>query len=205
MWNLAAGARGDLGLPHVSLHASAGSHGELAGVLLTRAYHEAKVSTATRCSRPDTATGRTARDSDDGQSRRVREARHHPDGGVDLRSAAREGRLRCGVPDASRTRTRSACSTRHPGDRCDPCTEWAATLYYDGANLNAVMGISRPGGHGLSDNRPLQPAQVLHPAPRRRRPRAQARSRCPTVSRLSCATLVVRREDGINHGARAPL
>src|SRR4051794_20807818 len=28
------------GLPHVSLQPSAGSHGELAGVLLTRAYHE---------------------------------------------------------------------------------------------------------------------------------------------------------------------
>ena len=44
-----------------------------------------------------------------------------------------------------------------------------ATLYYDGANLNAVMGISRPGRHGLR-HRALQPAQVLHPAPRRRRP-----------------------------------
>ena len=28
------------GLPHVSLQPSAGSHGELAGLLLTRAYHE---------------------------------------------------------------------------------------------------------------------------------------------------------------------
>ena len=43
-----------------------------------------------------------------------------------------------------------------------------ATLYYDGANLNAIMGISPPGRHGLR-HRPLQPAQVVHPAPRRRR------------------------------------
>ena len=44
-----------------------------------------------------------------------------------------------------------------------------ATLYYDGANLNAIMGISRPGRHGLR-HRALQPAQVVHPAARRRRP-----------------------------------
>ena len=43
-----------------------------------------------------------------------------------------------------------------------------ATLYYDGANLNAIMGICRPGRHGLR-HRPLQPAQVVHPAARRRR------------------------------------
>ena len=49
------------GLPHVSLQPSAGSHGELAGVLLTRAYHEAAASSATRCSRPTPRTARTRR------------------------------------------------------------------------------------------------------------------------------------------------
>ena len=44
-----------------------------------------------------------------------------------------------------------------------------ATLYYDGANLNAVMGSRAPGRHGLR-HRPLQPAQVVHAAARRRRP-----------------------------------
>ena len=34
------------------------------------------------------------------------------------------------------------------------------TLYYDGANLNAIMGRTRPGGHGLGHS-PLQPAQDL--------------------------------------------
>ena len=45
-----------------------------------------------------------------------------------------------------------------------------ATLYYDGANLNAVMGRTRPGRHGLR-HRPLQPAQDVHAAARRRRTR----------------------------------
>ena len=54
-----------------------------------------------------------------------------------------------------------------------------ATLYYDGANLNAVMGISRPGDMGF-DIVPLQPAQVVHAAPRRRRPGLRPDRRRPT-------------------------
>ena len=40
MWNLERALAEITGLPHVSLQPSAGSHGELAGLLLTRAYHE---------------------------------------------------------------------------------------------------------------------------------------------------------------------
>ena len=39
MWRLQRRWREICGLPHVSLQPSAGSHGELAGLLLTRAYH----------------------------------------------------------------------------------------------------------------------------------------------------------------------
>ncbi|MDX6721210.1 MAG: glycine dehydrogenase subunit 2, partial [Solirubrobacteraceae bacterium] len=39
MFNLQEALAEIAGLPHVSLQPSAGSHGELAGVLLTRAYH----------------------------------------------------------------------------------------------------------------------------------------------------------------------
>ena len=45
------------GLPHVSLQPSAGSHGELAGVLLTRAYHEDRGDQRTKILTPDTAHG----------------------------------------------------------------------------------------------------------------------------------------------------
>src|SRR5262245_51755915 len=40
MWLLQESLAEICGLPHVSLQPSAGSHGELAGLLLTRAYHE---------------------------------------------------------------------------------------------------------------------------------------------------------------------
>ncbi len=60
-----------------------------------------------------------------------------------------------------------------------------ALLYYDGANLNAVCGIARPGDMGF-DIHALQPAQdVLRPA-RRRRPRRVARWRCGGCSRRIC-------------------
>ena len=49
------------GLPHVSLQPSAGSHGELAGVLLTRAFHEANGDQRTRSSRPTPRTAPTRR------------------------------------------------------------------------------------------------------------------------------------------------
>ncbi|HEX8159488.1 MAG TPA: aminomethyl-transferring glycine dehydrogenase subunit GcvPB, partial [Solirubrobacteraceae bacterium] len=45
------------GLPHVSLQPSAGSHGELAGVLLTRAYHADRGEERTKVLTPDSAHG----------------------------------------------------------------------------------------------------------------------------------------------------
>ena len=52
--------------------------------------------------------------------------------------------------------------------------EAGGLCYYDGANLNAVMGIVRPGGHGLRRGAPEPPQDLLHP-PRGRRPRGRGR------------------------------
>ena len=49
MWRLERALAEICGLPHVSLQPSAGSHGELAGLLLTRAYHEDRGEQRTRC------------------------------------------------------------------------------------------------------------------------------------------------------------
>src|SRR5260370_13616821 len=57
MWNLQQALAEISGLPHVSLQPSAGSHGELAGLLLTRALHEARGEHRTRVLTPDTAHG----------------------------------------------------------------------------------------------------------------------------------------------------
>ena len=57
MWELQEALGEIAGLPHVSLQPSAGSHGELAGVLLTRAYHEDRGEFRTKVLTPDTAHG----------------------------------------------------------------------------------------------------------------------------------------------------
>src|SRR5271154_2098275 len=57
MWNLQGALAEVSGLPHVSLQPSAGSHGELAGVLLTRAYPQDLGEVRTKVLAPDTAHG----------------------------------------------------------------------------------------------------------------------------------------------------
>ena len=54
-----------------------------------------------------------------------------------------------------------------------------ALLYYDGANLNAVCGISRPGRHGLR-HRPLSTCT--------RRSRSRTAAAGPAAGRSRCAT-----------------
>src|ERR1700749_2020347 len=57
MWRLQTALGEISGLPHVSLQPSAGSHGELAGVLLTRAFHEDRGEHRSKVLTPDTAHG----------------------------------------------------------------------------------------------------------------------------------------------------
>ena len=57
MWLLQQSLSEICGLPHVSLQPSAGSHGELAGLLLTRAYHADRGESRTKVLTPDTAHG----------------------------------------------------------------------------------------------------------------------------------------------------
>ena len=57
MWLLQETLGEICGLPHVSLQPSAGSHGELAGLLLTRAFHADRGEERTKVLAPDTSHG----------------------------------------------------------------------------------------------------------------------------------------------------
>jgi glycine dehydrogenase subunit 2 len=148
MWNLERSLSEIAGLPHVSLQPSAGSHGELAGVLLTRAYHADRgESGRTKVLTPDTAHGTNPATVTMAGLEVVKVATN-PDGGVDLDDL----RAKAGGDTACLMLT-------NPNTLgiFDPNIEEIAsvvhgvggTLYYDGANLNAVMGISRPGDMGF--------------------------------------------------------
>ena len=147
MWNLERSLSEVAGLPHVSLQPSAGSHGELAGVLLTRAYHEDRGENRHKVLTPDTAHGTNpATVTMAGYT--VVKVGTNADGGVDvddLRAKADED-VACLMLTNPNT---LGLFDRNIEEIAKIVHGVGATLYYDGANLNAVMGRTRPGDMGF--------------------------------------------------------
>src|SRR5271165_4651095 len=147
MWRLQAALAEISGLPHVSLQPSAGSHGELAGVLLTRAYHEDRGETRRKVLTPDTAHGTNPATVTMAGMEVVKLATDAA-GGVDLDDlrAKAEPEVACLMLTNPNTlglfdpNIQEIAAIVHGV---------GATLYYDGANLNAIMGLSRPGDMGF--------------------------------------------------------
>jgi glycine cleavage system P protein (glycine dehydrogenase) subunit 2 len=147
MWRLQEALGEIAGLAHVSLQPSAGSQGELAGVLLTRAYHEDHGERRSKVLTPDTAHGTNPATVTMGgyQVVKVQSDAHGNVDLDDLRAKADEdvaclmltnpstlGLFETGIEEIERI-----------------VHGVGATLYYDGANLNAIMGICRPGDMGF--------------------------------------------------------
>lgn len=147
MWNLQESLGEIAGLPHVSLQPSAGSHGELAGVLLTRAYHEDRGEHRTKVLTPDTAHG-TNPATVTMAGYEVVKVGTNADGGVDVDD------LRAKADDQVACLMLTNPSTLglfdpNIAEIAEIVHGVGATLYYDGANLNAIMGITRPGDMGF--------------------------------------------------------
>ena len=147
MWLLQESLAEICGLPHVSLQPSAGSHGELAGLLLTRAYHADRGEERTKVLAPDTSHGTNPASVTMAGYEVVKVATNER-GGVEMDD------LRAKVDDDVACLMLTNPNTLGLFD--ENIAEIAAlihaaggTLYYDGANLNAVMGQSRPGDMGF--------------------------------------------------------
>jgi glycine dehydrogenase subunit 2 len=147
MWLLQRSLAEICGLPNVSLQPSAGAHGELGGLLLTRAYHADRGETRGKVLTPDTAHGTNPATVTMAGYEVVKVASDDR-GGIDvddLRAKATED-VACLMLTNPNTlglfdeRIEEIAKIVH---------DTGATLYYDGANLNAVMGISRPGDMGF--------------------------------------------------------
>src|SRR5882757_1040502 len=135
------------GLPHVSLQPSAGSHGELAGVLLTRAYHADRGEERTKVLTPDSAHG-TNPATVTMAGYEVVKVKLDADGGVDvedLRAKADESVAYLMLTNPSTL----GIFDPNIEEIARIVHDVGATLYYDGANLNAIMGICRPGDMGF--------------------------------------------------------
>jgi glycine dehydrogenase subunit 2 len=147
MWRLQDALSEIAGLPHVSLQPSAGSHGELAGVLLTRAFHEDRGERRTKVLTPDSAHG-TNPATVTMAGYEVVKVGTDERGNVDLddlRAKATED-VACLM-----LTNPSTLGLFEPGIEqiAQIVHDVGATLYYDGANLNAIMGICRPGDMGF--------------------------------------------------------
>jgi glycine dehydrogenase subunit 2 len=147
MWRLQHALGEIAGLPHVSLQPSAGSHGELAGVLLTRAYHEDRGEHRTKVLTPDTAHG-TNPATVTMAGYEVVKVGTDAQGNVDLDDL----RAKADEDVACLMLTNpSTVGLFEPGieEIARIVHGVGATLYYDGANLNAIMGVCRPGDMGF--------------------------------------------------------
>jgi glycine dehydrogenase subunit 2 len=147
MWLLQESLAEICGLPHVSLQPSAGSHGELAGLLLTRAYHADRGEARTKVLAPDTAHGTNPASVTMAGYEVVKVATNER-GGVEMDD------LRAKVDDDVACLMLTNPNTLGLFDENIAAIaalihEVGGTLYYDGANLNAVMGQSRPGDMGF--------------------------------------------------------
>ncbi|MCW3026471.1 MAG: glycine dehydrogenase subunit 2 [Solirubrobacterales bacterium] len=147
MWNLQAALAEIAGLPHVSLQPSAGSHGELAGVLLTRAYHEDRGQTRHKVLTPDTSHGTNPATVTMAGLEVVKLATNES-GGIDIEDlkAKADEDVACLMLTNPNT---LGIFDENILQIAEIVHGVGATLYYDGANLNAVMGISRPGDMGF--------------------------------------------------------
>jgi len=147
MFNLQRALGEIAGLPHVSLQPSAGSHGELAGVLLTRAFHEDRGERRTKVLTPDTAHGTNPATVTMAGYEVVKLATDAR-GNVDLDDL----RAKADQDVACLMLTNpSTLGLFEPqiAQIAEIVHGIGATLYYDGANLNAIMGICRPGEMGF--------------------------------------------------------
>jgi len=147
MWRLQGALAEISGLPHVCLQPSAGSHGELAGVLMTRAYHEERGEQRHKVLAPDTAHGTNPATVTMAGLELVKLATDAA-GGVDMDDlrAKADADVACLMLTNPNT---LGLFDQNIEEIARIVHGVGATLYYDGANLNAVMGLSRPGDMGF--------------------------------------------------------
>jgi len=136
------------GMKSVSLAPAAGAQGEFAGVAMIRAYHDARGDTArTEILVPDAAHG-TNPASAVMCGYKVREIPTGKDGDVDTEALAKVvGPQTAGIMLTNPSTV--GVFDRKIQEISSLVHEAGGLLYYDGANLNAILGKVRPGDMGF--------------------------------------------------------
>lgn len=135
------------GMDAVSLQPSAGAQGELAGLKVIRAYHRARGEKRPKVIIPDSAHGTNpATAAVCGMD--IVEIKSHPDGSIDLDA------LKAVLDSDTAALMLTNPSTLGLFEKnikaiTDMVHGVGGLIYYDGANMNAIMGIARPGDMGF--------------------------------------------------------
>ena len=138
------------GLSEFTLNPCAGAHGELTGLMVIRAYHEANGEVRTKVLIPDSAHG-TNPASAAVCGLEVVEVKSLPDGTVDV-DHVRQLLNEIGDQVAAMMMTNpNTLGIFEPRvlEITDMVHKAGGLMYYDGANLNALLGECRPGDMGF--------------------------------------------------------
>ncbi len=170
------------GMDAFTLQPAAGAHGELTGMMLIRAALEARGNARKYVLIPDSAHG-TNPSSAHICGYTVKEIKSNEKGTIDLEDLARFMNEDVAALMVTNPNTLGVFES----DICriaEIVHSKGGFLYMDGANMNALTGIVRPGGHGRRRPPPQPPQDLLDPA-RRRRPRLRPRRREEGAGALS--------------------
>jgi glycine dehydrogenase subunit 2 len=135
------------GMDAVSLQPAAGAQGELAGVLMIRAYHRANGEKRTKVLVPDSAHG-TNPASTAIAGYEVVQLRSDQHGEVDLGELERHLGPDVAAFMITMPNTLGMFEPRIV-EIIEMCHARGVQVYMDGANLNAILGITRPGDLGF--------------------------------------------------------
>jgi glycine dehydrogenase subunit 2 len=135
------------GMDAVSLQPAAGAQGELAGVLMIRAYHQSRGEKRTKVLVPDSAHG-TNPASTAIAGYEVVEVKSLANGEVDVDALARTLDTDVAAFMITVPNTLGMFEPRIV-EITELCHATGVQVYMDGANLNAILGITRPGDLGF--------------------------------------------------------
>ncbi|ULL17994.1 glycine dehydrogenase subunit 2 [Paenibacillus sp. H1-7] len=135
------------GMDQVTLQPAAGAHGEWTGLMMIRAYHESRGEARTKVIVPDSSHGTNPASATTAGFETLT-IKSNEQGLVDLDA------LRAAVgPDTAALMLTNPSTLglfeEHILEIADIVHSAGGLLYYDGANSNAIMGITRPGDMGF--------------------------------------------------------
>ncbi|MCX6639106.1 MAG: aminomethyl-transferring glycine dehydrogenase subunit GcvPB [bacterium] len=143
MYELGEALKEVSGMDGITLQPAAGAHGELTGLLIMRAYHESKGNARKKVIIPDSAHG-TNPASIITAGYEVVQIPSGPDGLIDLDALKAALDQDVAAMMITNPNTLGLFESRIL-EVAEAVHKVGALLYMDGANLNALMGIARPG------------------------------------------------------------